>query len=47
MLVALDGLSKACKLISFPGLLTAFKTAEALFWHLFLNFGLLEDIVSN
>ncbi len=47
VLVVVDRFSKACKLIPLPGLPTAMQTAEALFSHVFRNFGIPEDIVSN
>ncbi len=47
VLVVVDWFSKACKLIPLPGLPTAMQTAESLFHHVFRNFGLPEDIVSN
>ncbi len=47
VLVVVDRFSKACKLIPLPGLPTAMQTAESLFHHLFRNFGLPEDIVSD
>uniref|UniRef100_A0A9J8B026 Gypsy retrotransposon integrase-like protein 1 n=1 Tax=Cyprinus carpio carpio TaxID=630221 RepID=A0A9J8B026_CYPCA len=47
ILVAVDRFSKACKLIPLPGLPTAFETAEALFNHVFRNFGIPKAIVSD
>ncbi len=47
VLVAVDRFSKACKLISLRGLPTALETAEHLFHHIFRNFGVPEDIVSD
>ncbi len=47
ILVAVDRFSKACKLIPLRGLPTALETAEHLFHHLFRNFGVPEDIVSD
>lgn len=47
VLVVVDHFSKACKLIPLPGLPTALETAEHLFSHVFRNFGLPEDIVSD
>ncbi|KAK3531817.1 hypothetical protein QTP70_029717 [Hemibagrus guttatus] len=44
ILVAIDRFSKACKL---KGLPTALETATALFHHVFHNYGLPEDIVSD
>ncbi len=43
--VIVDRFSKACKLIPLRGLPTALEAAEALFQHVFQNFGLPEDIV--
>ncbi|KAL0162275.1 hypothetical protein M9458_041671, partial [Cirrhinus mrigala] len=45
--VVVDQFSKACMLIPLHGLPTALEAAEALFQHLFRNFGLPEDIVSD
>ncbi|KAK3568296.1 hypothetical protein QTP86_003143 [Hemibagrus guttatus] len=42
-----DRFSKGCKLIPLKGSPTAMQTAEAMFQHVFRNFGLLEDIVSD
>ncbi|KAL0153965.1 hypothetical protein M9458_050722 [Cirrhinus mrigala] len=47
ILVVVDRFSKACKLIPLKGLPTALETTEALFQHVFRNFGLPEDIVSD
>ncbi len=47
ILVAVDQFSKACRLIPLKGLPTALETAEALFQHVFRNFGIPEDIVSD
>ncbi|KAG1956957.1 retrotransposable element [Pimephales promelas] len=47
ILVVVDRFSKACKLIPLPGLPTAFETTEALFHHVFRNFGIPEDVVSD
>ncbi|KAK3511971.1 hypothetical protein QTP70_027662, partial [Hemibagrus guttatus] len=47
VLVVVDRFSKGCKLIPLKGLPSAMQTAEALFVHVFRNFGLLEDIVSD
>uniref|UniRef100_A0A9J8A0T7 Gypsy retrotransposon integrase-like protein 1 n=1 Tax=Cyprinus carpio carpio TaxID=630221 RepID=A0A9J8A0T7_CYPCA len=47
ILVAIDRFSKACRLIPLKGLPTAFETAELLFNHVFRNFGIPEDIVSD
>lgn len=43
ILVAVDLFSKACRIIQFKGLPTIMETGEALFHHVFHNFGL--DIV--
>ncbi|KAL0147889.1 hypothetical protein M9458_056810 [Cirrhinus mrigala] len=47
ILVTVDRLAKACRLIPPKGLPTAMETAELLFNHVFHNFGLPEDIVSD
>ncbi len=47
ILVALDHFLKACKLIPLRGLPTALETAEQLFTHVFRNFGIPENIVSD
>ncbi|KAK3572897.1 hypothetical protein QTP86_010584 [Hemibagrus guttatus] len=47
VLVVVDCFSKWCKLIPLKGLPSAMQTAEALFLHVFQNFGLPEDIVSD
>lgn len=47
ILVAIDRFSKACKLIPLRALPTAFETTELLFEHVFRNFGIPEDIVSD
>uniref|UniRef100_A0A3B1KK37 Gypsy retrotransposon integrase-like protein 1 n=1 Tax=Astyanax mexicanus TaxID=7994 RepID=A0A3B1KK37_ASTMX len=47
ILVVIDRFSKACKLVPFTTIPTAFQTAEALFTHVFRNFGIPEDIVSD
>ncbi|KAK3519568.1 hypothetical protein QTP86_034655 [Hemibagrus guttatus] len=47
VLVVVDRFSKECKLIPLKGLPSAMQTAEALFVHVFRNFGLPEDIVSD
>ncbi|KAK3569743.1 hypothetical protein QTP86_004065 [Hemibagrus guttatus] len=44
VLVVVDRFSKGCKLIPLKGLPSAMQTAEALFLHVFRNFGLPEDI---
>ncbi|KAK3506442.1 hypothetical protein QTP70_017059, partial [Hemibagrus guttatus] len=45
--MVVDRFSKGCKLIPLKGLPTALQTAEAMFQHVFRNFGLPEDIVSD
>ncbi|KAL0172449.1 hypothetical protein M9458_032760, partial [Cirrhinus mrigala] len=45
--VVVDRFSKACKLIPLRGPPTALEAAEALFLHVFHNFGLPEDIMSD
>ncbi|KAK3571260.1 hypothetical protein QTP86_005974 [Hemibagrus guttatus] len=47
VLVVVDRFSKGCKLVPLKGLPSAMQTAEALFLHVFQNFGLPEDIVSD
>ncbi len=47
VLVVVDRFSKACKLIPLKGLPTALEMAESLFHHVFRNYGLPEDIVSD
>ncbi|KAK3543640.1 hypothetical protein QTP70_025988 [Hemibagrus guttatus] len=47
VLVVVDCFSKGCKLIPLKGLPSAMQTTEALFVHVFRNFGLPEDIVSD
>ncbi|KAK3536390.1 hypothetical protein QTP86_008851 [Hemibagrus guttatus] len=47
VLVVVDRFSKGCELIPLKGLPSAMQTAEALFVHVFRNFGLPEDIVSD
>ncbi|KAK3558208.1 hypothetical protein QTP86_013998 [Hemibagrus guttatus] len=47
VMVVVDLFSKGCKLIPLKGLPLAMQTAEALFLHVFRNFGLPEDIVSD
>ncbi|KAK3515670.1 hypothetical protein QTP70_026462 [Hemibagrus guttatus] len=46
-MVVVDCFSKGCKLIPLKGLPTAMQSAEAMFNHVFRNFGLPEDIVSD
>ncbi len=45
--VVVDRLSKDCKLIPLRGLPTALETTEALFPHVFRNYRIPEDIVSD
>ncbi|KAK3524658.1 hypothetical protein QTP86_000497 [Hemibagrus guttatus] len=45
IMVVLDRFSKGCRLIPLKGLPMAMQSAEAMFQHVFRNFGLLEDIV--
>ncbi|KAK3574239.1 hypothetical protein QTP86_004291 [Hemibagrus guttatus] len=47
VLVVVNHFSKGCKLIPLKGLPSAMQTAEALFLHVFRNFGLPKDIVSD
>ncbi len=47
ILVTVDRFSKACCLLPLKGLPTAMETAEKLFNHVFRNFGIPEDIVSD
>ncbi|KAK3521961.1 hypothetical protein QTP70_020459 [Hemibagrus guttatus] len=47
VMVVVDRFSKACKLIPLKGSPTAMQTAEAMFQHVFRNFCLPEDIVSD
>ncbi|KAI5609879.1 hypothetical protein C0J50_9363 [Silurus asotus] len=47
ILVVVDRFSKACRFVPLRGLPMALETAEALFHHVFRNFGLLEEIVSD
>lgn len=47
ILVAIDRFSKACKLTPLKKLPTAFDTAELLMEHVFRNFGIPEDILSD
>ncbi|KAK3527262.1 hypothetical protein QTP86_018631, partial [Hemibagrus guttatus] len=46
-MVVVDRFSKGCRLIPLRGLPTAMQSAEAMFQHVFRNFGLPEDIVSD
>ncbi|KAK3508703.1 hypothetical protein QTP70_004251 [Hemibagrus guttatus] len=47
VMVVVDRFSKGCKLIPLKGSPTAMQTAEAMFQHVFWNFGLPEDIGSD
>ena len=47
ILVVVDRFSKHCKFIPFTRLPTALQVAEAMFHHVFRNYGLPEDIVSD
>ncbi|KAK3520320.1 hypothetical protein QTP70_021356 [Hemibagrus guttatus] len=47
VMVVVDRFSKGCKLVPLKGLPTAMQTVEAMFCHVFRNFGLPEDIVSD
>ncbi|KAK3527130.1 hypothetical protein QTP86_012743 [Hemibagrus guttatus] len=47
VMVVVDQFSKGCKLIPLKGLPTAMQSAEAMFQHIFRNFSLPEDIVSD
>ncbi|KAK3563538.1 hypothetical protein QTP86_030949 [Hemibagrus guttatus] len=47
VLVVVDRFSKGCKLMPLKGLPSAMQMAEALFLHVFRNFGLPEDIPSS
>lgn len=47
VLVIINRFSKVCKLIPLKGLPTALQTVNALFQHVFRNFGLPEEIVSD
>ncbi len=47
ILVTVDRFSKACKLIPRRGQPTALETAEHLFFQLFRNFGVPEEIISD
>ncbi|KAK3567226.1 hypothetical protein QTP86_014866 [Hemibagrus guttatus] len=47
VMAVLDRFSKGCKLIPLKRSPTAMQTAEAMFQHVFRNFGLPEDIVSD
>lgn len=47
ILVVIDWFSKACKLVPLKGLPTSLETAESLLHHVFRNYGLPEDIISD
>ncbi|KAI5615212.1 hypothetical protein C0J50_10891, partial [Silurus asotus] len=47
VLVVVDRFSKACRFVPLRSLPTALVTAEALFHHVFRNYGLPEEIVSD
>ncbi|KAK3561808.1 hypothetical protein QTP86_014376, partial [Hemibagrus guttatus] len=47
VMVVVDRFSKGCRLIPLKGLPMAMQSAEAMFQHVFRNFGLPEDIVSD
>ncbi|KAK3556384.1 hypothetical protein QTP70_008001 [Hemibagrus guttatus] len=47
ILVIIDIFSKACRLIPLKGLPTAMETAQSLFHHVFRDYGIPEDIVSD
>ncbi|KAK3516722.1 hypothetical protein QTP70_022517 [Hemibagrus guttatus] len=47
IMVVVDRFSKGCKLVPLKGLPTAMQTADTMFCHVFRNFGLPKDIVSN
>ncbi|KAK3510533.1 hypothetical protein QTP70_009172 [Hemibagrus guttatus] len=47
VMVMMDRFSKGCRLIPLDRLPTAMQTADAMFQHVFRNFGLPEDIVSD
>ncbi|KAK3571610.1 hypothetical protein QTP86_015343 [Hemibagrus guttatus] len=47
IMVVVDRFSKGCKLVPLKGLPTAMQKADAMFAHVFRNFGLPEDIVSD
>ncbi|KAK3525528.1 hypothetical protein QTP86_033968 [Hemibagrus guttatus] len=47
VMVMVDRFSKSCRLIPLKGLPTAMQSAEAMFQHVFRNFDLPEDIVSD
>ncbi|KAK3509245.1 hypothetical protein QTP70_025600 [Hemibagrus guttatus] len=47
IMVVMDRFSKGCKLVPLKSLPTAMQTADAMFAHVFRNFGLPEDIVPD
>ncbi|KAK3511977.1 hypothetical protein QTP70_027656 [Hemibagrus guttatus] len=47
IMVVVDRFSKGCKLVPLKGLPTAMQMVDAMFAHVFRNFGLPEDIVSD
>ncbi|KAK3541726.1 hypothetical protein QTP86_002119 [Hemibagrus guttatus] len=47
VMVTIDRFSKACKLVPLKGLPTALETAITLFHHVFRNYGLPDNIVSD
>ncbi|KAK3530522.1 hypothetical protein QTP86_027886, partial [Hemibagrus guttatus] len=47
IMVVVDRFSKGCKLVPLKGLPTAMQTVDAMFAHVFRNFGLPEDTVSD
>ncbi|KAK3514290.1 hypothetical protein QTP70_012912 [Hemibagrus guttatus] len=47
IMVVVDHFSKGCKLVSLKGLPTAMQMADVMFCHVFRNFGLPEDFVSD
>ncbi|KAK3547947.1 hypothetical protein QTP70_001320 [Hemibagrus guttatus] len=47
VMVVIDHFSKACKMVPLKGLPMAMDTASAIFQHMFRNFGLPEDIMSD
>ncbi|KAK3505765.1 hypothetical protein QTP70_004043 [Hemibagrus guttatus] len=47
IVVVVDRFSKGCKQVPLKGLPTAMQTADAMFTHVFRNFGLPEDVVSD
>ncbi|KAK3549685.1 hypothetical protein QTP86_006855 [Hemibagrus guttatus] len=47
VMVVVDRFSKGCKLVPLKGLPTAMQMVEAMFCHVFWNFGLPKDVVSD